>query len=302
MIGFAIAVAVVCAGVLAEFLFPGRPVFHAGWYNVLLLAGAIGIALAAGKLAGSAPARTIAYTLCALGAGIVALAGIANGLLAPDVATVIAAPGATVRVDDLGGSLVFAPDGGGVTLVRGSSRTIVPPSGQRLAGNFVLRSIPRSDVAVDATDRVGSHLTITQPSGTVFLSPVLTMQQRQTISGVALPYDTFAVPALHRIVHVVLFDPRQAAALLPSFDAGGRAVVLFAIDDEADRPLPRGIAVARDGAQVSVAGLRLRAIVTTYPAIEISTVPMPTIVLLGILIVLLGGAWPAIVARRLAAR
>ncbi|HEY5257886.1 MAG TPA: hypothetical protein VIJ12_05840, partial [Candidatus Baltobacteraceae bacterium] len=150
---------------------------------------------------------------------------------------------------------------------------------------------------VAAYDSAGQHLTITQPNGTVFLSPVLTMQQRQRISGVPLPFDTFAVPAQHRIVHVFLFDPQQAAALLRGFDSGGRDAVLFAVDDDADRPAANGIAVASDGTTVAAGGLRLRATTASYPAVAISAVPMPAVVALGLLVVGLGALWPLAVKR-----
>jgi hypothetical protein len=293
MSGFLVGVCAVCVAILAEILLPGQAAYHAGWFNLLLLAVTVGVALSVRRAAGTMPRKIVAAALCAVGVAIVASAGIAYGLLAPDDATVIAAPDATVRVADLGGTLHFFPDAS-IALRRGASSTVVPPSGRRLAGTFVLRSIPRTDIAVDVADLRGGHLTITQPNGTVFLSPVLTMQARQTISGVALPFDTFAVPAVRRIVHVVLFDPHQAVALLPTFDAGGRSAILFAVDDQADRPIPGGIAVTRDGGAVSVAGLHLLPVVTSYPALTYLAVPMLPIVGLGVLFVLAGALWPKI--------
>lgn len=291
-----VAVCAVCVAVVAEVVFPGRSIYHAGWFNALLAAIVVGIGLSVRRLADS-QVKAISLTLCAVGVAIVAASGLAFGLLAPDDGTVIAAPNAQVRIDDLGGVVRFGPDGS-VALVRGSSSIVVPRSDQRLAGAFILRSIPRTDVVVDVADPRGGHLTMTQPNGTLFLSPVLTMAHTQVISGVALPFDTFAVPAQHRIVHAVLFDSHQAAALLPTFAAQGKSVVLFAVDDEADRPIPGAIAVARDGSAVDLAGLRLRPTLTSYPALAYHAVPMPAIVGLGILVVLMGGCWPAIVAAR----
>jgi hypothetical protein len=291
MTGFYAATAVVCTVVVAELFFPGQAAYHAGWFNALLVAIAVGIVVSVRRVAGAVPRTLLALTLCAIGVVVVASTGVAYGLLAPDDATVIAAPDATVPVADLGGTLHFGSDGT-IALIRGSSATMVAASGSRLVGSFILRAIPRTDIAVDATDARGGHLTITQPNGSVFLSPVLTMQQRQTISGVALPFDTFAVPALHRTVHAMLFDPHQAIALLPAFQAGGGSAILFAVDDDTDRPLPGGIAVARDGGTVAVSGLRLRPIVTSYPALTYLAVPMPSIVVLGLLLVVLGATWP----------
>ena len=50
-----------------------------------------------------------------------------------------------------------------------------------------------------------------------FLSPVLLFRQTQPIHDRSFPLDTFAVPALHRIVHVLYFCPADLAAFA---DAG----------------------------------------------------------------------------------
>ena len=295
MSGFLTCALVVCVAVAAELTLPGRAIYHTAWFNVLLLAVVVGMGLSVRRLAGGVKTNVLALTLGVVGVAIVAATGIAFGLLAPDDGIAIGAPGATVHVDDLAGTLQFEPDGR-VVYARGSARTVVPRAGWKLAGDFVLRSELRDDVAVDATDVRGGHLTITQPNGTTFLSQVLTMQRRQTFAGVALPFDTFAVPALHRSVYVVAFDAHQVAALLPTFDADGRSAIIFGVDDEAGRPVPGGNAMAHDGEQVAIAGLRLRATVTPYPAISYLAVPMPSMVALGLLIALLGAGWPRIAA------
>jgi hypothetical protein len=97
-----------------------------------------------------------------------------------------------------------------------------------------------------------------------------------------LPFDAFAVPAAHRNVKAVLFTAQQAAMLHPMAGAQAQAV-LFAVDDEDDRPLPGAIALARDGETVDIGGLHLRAAAFSYPAIEFVAVPSLVAVVLGAL-------------------
>ena len=81
------------------------------------------------------------------------------------------------------------------------------------AENAIVQEIPRTVVAVKAFDARGNHLTITQPQGAVFLSPVLMMQHEQTISGLRVPFDSFNVPAAQRVVKALLFSPAEAAVM-----------------------------------------------------------------------------------------
>jgi len=213
----------------------------------------------------------------ALGGAVVAFATIANGLFAPDNHTVVGAPGQRVRVDDLGGSLAFplAQAGGADVKVD----FLGPP-----LTTFRLRPVPRSVVYVEARDLRGNHLTVTQPTGSTFLSPVLLMQQQQQIAGLQVPYDSFAVPAAHRIVKAVLFTPQQAA-MLRGMEGLASPAVLFAVDDDNDRPLPHAIALDPNGQSVTVGGLSMRAAVFQYPAIEVVAIPSLVAVVLGTLFV-----------------
>jgi hypothetical protein len=175
-----------------------------------------------------------------------------------------------------------------VTLERPGRSPLTIGRNVRSAGSFVLWSSPRDVVHVEARDLSGGRLTITQPTGTSFLSPVLLMQQRQTIAGLDVPFDSFAVPAAHRIVKAVLFSAAQAA-MMRGFSAGALSpAVLFAVDDQDDRPLPHAIALARDGDAVTVGGLELRAAVLAYPAVEMASAPpLALVVIAGLLV--LGG-------------
>jgi hypothetical protein len=113
------------------------------------------------------------------------------------------------------------------------------------------------------------------------------MQQRQTIAGFNVPYDSFAVPAAHRLVRVVLFTP-QEAAMMRGLAGGAGPAVLFAVDDENDKPLSHGIDAARSGATIGLAGLALRAVVFDYPAVEIAAVPSLGAVVTGAVLVVGG--------------
>ncbi len=279
----------------AEIVFPGRDVYHTGWYNLLVVAIAAIAIVPAPKGASRASGRQrYAIAAIAAGAAVAAIAGVASGLLAPDNGRVVGAPGERVRSSDVGGTFVFpfvsasaqtgdtlpvALERGGHTVEIGDRPTNV--------GTFVLHAQPRTVVYVEARDARGGTLTVTQPNGSAFLSPVLLMQQRQTIAGLDLPFDSFAVPAAHRVVKAVLFTGPQAAQMRGMGGANIPAV-LFAAEDEQGRPLPHGLALDPDGATIVLAGLRLRATVLPYPAIDYVAVPQLEVTLLGALLVVGG--------------
>lgn len=274
MTPFAYVAVALCAAVLVEVFVPGRAVFHTGWYNVGLLALCVMLIRSARAplRAGTGTAR-VAMLAVACGAGVLGLAGIANGLFAPDPRTLVGAPGQQMAVAELGATLQFpylgvsaAPQ---VTRAGGAPVTV---GVERYIGSFVLRPIPRTVVEIEARDASGASLTVTQPTGSVFLSPVLLMQSSQQISGLDLPYDSFSLPAAHRIVKVVLFSAQQIAALR-GIAGPPAAAVLFAVDDENDRPIPSAIHLARSGETVEVGGVRLRAQIVTYPAVEVIAAP-----------------------------
>jgi hypothetical protein len=273
----ALAAVLVVIGVAAQILVPSRTLFHTGWYNVALAALAVSAAIGLRRV-----------PLIAFGVAVIGFAGVASGLLGPDPRTVIGAPGASVRVNEAGGTLVFPlvqADAATVMLERGPSA--VPIGSRRFTATALLRSAPRSVVAINAFDRRGAHLTITQPTGSAFLSPVLLMENTQNIDGLDLPYDSFALPAAHRIVKAVLFSQAQAASL-PALASANGPVVLFDLEDDTGVSIPHGIGIARDGETVVLGGLRLRPTVLTYPAIEVLAIPDLAVVAAGLLAILSG--------------
>ncbi len=279
---------VVLAAVIAEIALPGKAVYHAGWYNVALCGLAILSILAVRKRFAAARGirRRAGVVAIAFGTIAAAVAGIASGLLGPDNQSVIGAPGQRVRVEGLG-TLDFPlsdASAADVTLERPLRGPLVIGPGTRNAGNFILRASPRDVVYVEARDLRGNRLTITQPTGSVFLSPVLLMEHRQTIAGMELPFDSFNVPAAQRVVKAVLFTPAQAA-MLPHNAGIGEPAVLFAVDDENDRLLPHAIALSSGGRSAKAGGLALRGRVAGYPAVDVMSAPSLIAVILSALLV-----------------
>jgi len=278
------ALAVVAAAA-TDILLPGRALYHDGWFCVSIAAVAI-FAIFSARRAVRRGGSAAAIVAVAFGAAIAGFAVVASGLLAPDDRTVVGAPGTDVRVDDLGGSLVFpfaqASPRSDVVLARTGHAPLPVGLNHRYVSAFVLREIPRIVLFVQARDARGGNLTITQPNGVAFLSPVLLMQQHQPIPGTGLdvPYDAFAVPAAHRLVKAVLFSPEQAATM-PGLAGIASYAVLFDATDEDDRSLPNGFGVAPAGRAVRVGGISLTGRAIVFPAVEIDAIPSLPAVALG---------------------
>jgi hypothetical protein len=260
------------------------------------------VALVAGRRflrrAQDARIRLAVFAMMA-GAAVVALAGVASGLLAPDGQTFVGAPGQRLRVESLG-TLSFplasseSAASGGVTLERPLHGAVTIGERPYYAGNFVVRATSRDVVYVEARDLRGNRLTVTQPSGSVFLSPVLLMQHRQTIAGMDLPFDSFSVPAAQRVVRAVMFTASQAAMLLRGGAQFGAPAVLFAVDDENQRPVANAIALSAGGRVVRAGGLLLLGNVIAYPAVAVAATPNLVATAFGAVLVL-GGLIAAIV-------
>jgi hypothetical protein len=280
------------AAVCIELVLPGKAAYHSGWYNVALAALVI-ITVASARVAFSrAKTPRSHWAVVALAAGTIAvgLAGVANGLFAPDNRNIVGAPGQRMRVESLG-TLSFPLRNGDattVTLERPLHAPVQIGARRHDSGSFMLRAVPRDVVYVEARELHGGRLTVTQPQGAVFLSPVLLMQQHQTIVGMDVPFDSFNVPSAARVVKAILFNPQQAAAFLHDPSVAGGAV-LFAVDDENDRPLPHGIAMSAGGREVRAANLRLRGEIVSYPQVEIVSTPNLAVVSIGLVLLLAGG-------------
>ena len=271
------ACGLVTAAVLAQDIFPGRALYHAGWFNVLLASFVFYAALRLRRLPKAVPERT-AVSISVFGTAVIAFAGLAAGLLGPDTQTFIGVPGTSMHVDGLG-ALEFP-------LVTNASPP--PPPRRRYSGSFILEAVPRPVVYVSASDARGNHLTITQPSGSAFLSPVLLMQSSTRIAGMTVPFDTFTVPASRRNVKAVLFEKQQAAQLRTRQTIDGKAAVLFAVSGTNERIVPGGIAIVADGGQRAFGGLILRARVIEYPAIQVASGPNTIVLVVGLVMLVFG--------------
>jgi hypothetical protein len=277
---FALWAVALAAAVLVEAFVPDRAAYHAGWYSVALAALIVLLFLRTREVTRNADrVRRAALYAIAFGACVFGFAGIANGLLAPDPRTLVGAPGQQLALGDLGGTIAFpALDVAEPLVLLRLGRAPLSIGPRRYVGSFDLRTVRRTVVRVDAYDANGAHLTITQPAGSAFLSPVLLMRTTQRISGLDLPFDSFALPAAHRLVKVVLFTAQQVAAMR-GIPGPAEPALLFAVDDETDQPLPHSIRFARSDEIVSDAGVRLRASVLDYPAVEVIAAPsLPALV------------------------
>lgn len=283
MAAFWILLACAAGMVLAQDVFPGSNVYHYGWYNALDVALFV---LAAMQLRPFRKTHGPVFSLlaaAAFGGAIVVFAGVSSGLMGPDTHTIIGAPGASVRDNDVGGSFVFPLSGNTVAFERGNARVTVA-SGRRYAGGFVLWERPRTVVHIEAADARGGHLTITQPTNASFLSPVLMMEQSTSIDGMHVRFDSFSVPAAQRNVKAVLFSAQQAAQLHADPPIAGQPAILFAVADFKDRVVPGGIGIVPPDVEKSLGGLRLTASIQTYPAVVIASAPYWPILVLGLLL------------------
>lgn len=288
MAAFWFLLACAIAMVLAQDVYPGAAVYHYGWYNALEIALFVLAAWQLRLLRKTHARRFAALAAAAFGGAIVVFAGSASGLMGPDTHVVVGAPGASVRDDEAGGSFVFPLKGDTVTLQRGRSAVTVAGAGRRYTGGFIFWEEPRTVLNVTAADERGNHLTITQPTNASFLSPVLLLQQRTTIDGMDVSFDSFSVPAVQRNVKAVLFSEQQAAQLHTDPPIIGQPAILFAVADNRDQVLPHGIGITPPGVQKNIGGLLLDASVGRYPAIVVASAPYWPILVLGLLLVVIG--------------
>lgn len=262
---------IVCAigMTIVQEIVPGRPTYHYGWYNALEAALVIVALYGIRK-------RAAGEQLAGAGTVLVVLAGVAAGLMGPDTQTIVGAPGATIATQEYG-AIRFPLDAGSIPA-------------RRYGLQAIFSAVPREVVHVTASDAQGNHLTLTQPSGSTFLSPVLLMQQTAEIAGRTLRTDEFSLPALARSVKAVYFSPAQIAGMRPPGIAPGSAAVLFDMTDSKGRSIAHGLNLIASGTQGNVAGIVLRPDVEEFPAIEAASAPLLPLVAIGLLVFAAGVA------------
>jgi len=263
---------------LAQDVAPGLDAYHSWQYATglgfaaLLLLAALWRALRSGRLGG----RRFAFALA--GALTVSIGGLASGLLGPDTITVRGTPGTVTPVPDLGVAAFFgqtdaAGIAAGTAAITLRSRSAAPVDiepGHPIYGSMSVEYlVPAPAAFIDAHDSHGNHLTITQPQGAAFLSPILLFPADQPIHGTTFPIDTFAVPAFARIVRTLYFSP-AAEKQFPHANFKG-PVVLFSMtgDDGAQA----GISIAESQKPVVVGGITLEATIGTYPRLAVASAP-----------------------------
>ena len=299
-----LAIAAVCA----QYANPAWPGYHEWSYATALVVLLVLVGTyASGALRGRDGDVGSRLAIAAAGTFVVAIAGLASGLLGPDTETVQRAPGTVAPLPDVGAAAFFpSADGAAVAAGRGDvvvrrrdgSEQTIPARGTRIVGSSALELVPERAAFVEARDAAGRRLTVTQPTNVAFLSPILFFPSTVDVAGHVVPADTFAVPAVHRQVRTLVFDRLQGGHA-PAGTSG--PAMLFAVDDDRGRPLPGGIGFGASGRDVRLGGLAIRATLGTYPALLVSSVPSPLATGAGLAIAL-GGGVAAFLASRAGTR
>ncbi len=278
---------------LAQDLYPYTEIYHA-WQYALVLAAAIvvlvGFAWAAFR------AKEHGAALAALGCIVVALDGLTVGLIGPDTETIARAPGTVQPLPDLRAAAFFAAtdrtgiaDGSASVLVRRRNAPDLPvPEGTReYLGTSVLYTEPQRAAYVVARTKAGDRLTVTQPSGTAFLSPVLLFPKQQTIAKKTYRYDQFALPAEHRVINALYFSSRDLQTAGHTAGIGpGTDAVLFGVNDDNGGNVALGFDPS--GKSVLVGDVRLTATLGTYPELVIASGPEPIALGIGLALMVAG--------------
>lgn len=297
----AIALATI-ALVLAQDLFPRSALYHT-WQYALALAIALTVVFVYANAArrGDDGPHGKRLAIAMLGAAVVGIAGLASGLLGPDTAEIIGTPGTVTPVPALGAAAFFntveadglASGAGSVTLRRRNAREVALGATSRtVLGESLVYLDQRPAAYIDAYDAHGAHLTITQPTNSSFLSPVLLFRDTQRIGAISVPLDTFATPAQHRMLRALYFTPTQLAQFSHGGVTGGRAGLVITADDDAGHPL--GITLLPSGGDVTIGGIRLHATLGTYPALAVASAPPTWALVVGIALFLFGVIWSSI--------
>lgn len=212
--------------------------------------------------------------LGALGGIVIAASFLAGELLVGPPQRIGAAPGQTYRPPHSAHVALEFPHASAADLRGGRSPAAVDvivgaqqqslTVGQELrVHSYVLRceSWPAAFVQAWSDRHVGQ--TVTQPTGSAFVSPVL---QFPSLDKDGLPVDAFAVPALHREVRLKYYPGLPSRGIDIPF-------VQLEIDEENGGPLFSGVAV--NARPVRRAGMELTFNLGTYPVVWMAGAPDP---------------------------
>jgi hypothetical protein len=305
----ATAIAFACLAIgltLAQDVFPARDWYH-GWQYAAILGIAILVmathAWRSWRGKNDRNGKRIAIALA--GAIAVAMTGFLSGVIGPDSITVVGTPGTVTPIPDLGAAAFFAaadpqslPRGDATVTLR--RRDAAPVSvGPRPVpiGLWVAFTQSRPGAYVVVRNDRGERLTITQPNNPSFLSPVILFRQTQEIHGRTFPLDTFAVPAAHRVVHILYFSPADLATFPhdPAAPMPTEPGAILSVTDDAGAQ--HGITMALSGRDVAIASLHVTVTLGTYPVLQVASAPQP-IVMFGGVLLFLGASVLALIAAR----
>lgn len=281
-----------CVLVIVQIAVPGNALFHT-WQYALALAVVAWLLIAAASRTG----RNL-FAVSLFGALIVTADGLASGLLGADSQRIVRAPGTIAPIPDAGAAAFFSSaspqsiaDGNAVITLRrrNHSDVLVTPGSRKFLGALLFTGESMPVAYVEAFGDGGNHLTVTQPTGTTFLSPFLLFRSQQEIAGGMHRIDGFALPAANRNVKVVYFAASDLSRLdlkLPPSAAGKPAILYDVFDARANQSL--GIGVAVSGVETEIGGVRLRATLGTYPQLVVASAPQPYVLLLGLVLIVAG--------------
>lgn len=300
----AFAFAVVAIGLtIAQDVWPARDWYH-GWQYITILSIAIVVmfahALRAWRGKDGPAGKRIALALA--GAIACGTAGLLSGLIGPDGVTVVGTPGTVTPVPDLGAAAFFAPadpqsiprGDATVTLRRRDAAPVDVGPRPVPIGLWVAFTQSHPSAYVVVRDGNGRRLTITQPNNPSFLSPVILFRQTQQIHDSSFPFDTFAVPGVHRVVRILYFTPADLVAFRhdPDAPAPKQPGAILSVSDDAGKQI--GITMAPSGSEVTIGGMRVAVTLGTYPVLQLASAPQPFAVLAGLIVFLLAGAWACV--------
>jgi hypothetical protein len=285
-----------------QYLWPRWPGFHTWEYATVLAVGMLLAGSAAwGAMRGRQDREAAGTAIAGLGALLALLCGLASGLLGPDSQTYLRGPGTVLPLPDAGVAAAF-PIADAAEIASGEStidlrkrdHTVEPvPAGARaIVGSFAVEAERRAAAFVRVTDAAGRHMTVTQPSGAAFLSPVLLFPNSVRIGGNDVVADSFTVPALARTIKAIYFPATALALTRGHADLGGKDAVLFVVDDPQGKLVSGGIGLATSGGRVRLAGLSVWPTLGSYPELVVSPVPPPAGFGLSLVIFLIGAALP----------
>lgn len=285
---------------VAQDVLPARDWYHSWQYiTVMAIAVLFMVSFVWSVWRGKTAGKRIALAL--VGAIAVGVAGLLSGLIGPDTVTVIGTPGTVTPVLDLK-SAAFFPTADAQSLARGDATVTLR---SRTAGTTEIGPHPtpiglsvaftqlKPAAYIVARDAHANRLTVTQPNNPAFLSPVMLFRQNQDIHGKSFPLDTFAIPALHRVVRILYFSPADLAAFrhdtagLPN----GPGVILSVTNDAGAQ---QGLTMAPSGKSVDVGGVTIDATIGTYPVLLVASAPQPIVTIAGIVLFLAALGWSLI--------